>query len=254
MATRGIARKLGASSGPSGRRGRARTGTLFYIAVDDTKAKKRLRDLQGKFVALNGHLAGLNARQAEMLVERMVTNLQESLLRPGVSTKRLETALKDQENRVSDRFGFGAGKISFLDRSQAKYWRAIELGSTAHLGRTITGVWGESMSGRTARGGAYGPYPLAGPAYTPFGANSSGRLIPMTRKQAYGVLRKAGYARRGAGSANSTRGVIHEPIRAHLYMRKAYQWSRTNYARAVQDEFVKAGLPKPKPGRGKGKP
>lgn len=254
-AIKGIARSLGGSTGPSGRKGRARTGSLFYIALDDTKGKKHLRNLQGKFIALEASLDGLHARLASDLVARMVSNLQESLLRPGVSTSRLADALEHRDNRVSDRFGFGAGNIPFLDRSQAKYWRAIELGSTAHLGHKLTGVWGATLTGSDTGGGKYGPYPLAGPEYSPFSGRRSDRLIPMSRKRAYNLLRASGYARRGRGSANSTKGIISVPIRAHLYMRKAYQWSRTSYAAEVQKAFANAGLPVPKKGKARaGKP
>lgn len=62
--------------------------------------------------------------------------------RRAVSTHRLEDALGDPRNvKISGR-RFAVGRVAFLNRSQAKYWRQIDAGTTVHVGRVQgRGYW-----------------------------------------------------------------------------------------------------------------
>ena len=244
-------RKIGASTGPGGRAYRARSGMLYASASADVGIE-RLNRIKGKFANTQGQIAEVNRRLAKVLVDLMIEELAQSIVRPGVSTGRLARALEDPRNRRADQFGLGVGDPEFLDASQAKYWRAIELGTRKFVGKKIRGVWGDSLTGTYGGRGKYGPYPLADSPFTAFGAGSGGRLRPMGRGAAYKALRASG----GTGTRaqlGAVEGFIQRPIEPHLYMRNA--WDRLDVkARSrevVAEVFREAGLPVPKPSKGR---
>lgn len=246
----------GGSKGASGNAFRGRTG-MFY-AVSGTDWQRRvsalLRD-QGRFTSLQREVRNVNGQLAEQLANLMVVELEQSRVpyRKGVGTGRLARALLDRRNRHVDQGGFGVGSPLWLNQSEAKYWRAIELGSSHFVGRMLTGVWGESLTGNTIKRGRFGPYPEAGPRFTGFGANRNGRLLPMTRGRAYQVLRASGVTRTQIRKDwMGARGIVREPIRAHRYMRDAWKdFNIAGRARAVVTQvFRAAGLPPPRPAGG----
>ena len=245
-------RKLGASTGPGGRAYRARSGMLFASSSADIGIE-RLNRLKGRFANTQGQIAEVNRRLASTLVDLMIEELGASIVRPGVSTGRLARALEDPRNRRADQFGLGVGNPEFLDASAAKYWRAIELGTRKFVGKKIRGVWGDSLTGAYGGRGKYGPYPLAAGPFTAFGQGAGGRLRPMGRAQAYKALRESGAVSRGGGRMPAVSGIITQPIEPHLYMRNA--WDRLDIkARSrevVAEVFRDAGLPIPKPSKGR---
>lgn len=193
----------GGASGPKGIR--MFGGMIYVTASAEVGIDRAQRDIKGRFLpSMQRHVAATNRQLAVELADSMAEHLQESLVRDKASTGRLRAALLDPRNRSADQFGFGVGNVDFLDNSQAKYWRAIEQGTTHFVGKRITGVWGE----------------LGGAPYTSFGARTNHqRLWPMRQKEARALLRAGGVGKRDM----FTRGIIRNPIEAHHYMQNAWE-------------------------------
>jgi hypothetical protein len=199
---------IGGSSGPKGIR--MFGGLLYVTASAEVGIDRMQRDVNGRFLPnMQRHVAEANRRMAAELATAMAEKLDETLVRKGASTGRLKEALLDPRNRSADQFGFAVGNVDYLDTSQAKYWRAIEQGTSYFVGKMITGVWGRKTGG----------------PFTPFGErNPNEKLHPMSQKEARRVLRAAGYRRtKGGGDQLRTRGIIQEPIHAHSYMQGAWE-------------------------------
>lgn len=100
--------------------------------------------------------------------------------RRDVSTGRLRNALMNRKNVVIRPFGFGVGVPSWLNRSQAKYWRQIDRGSTVHVERhnLYIGIWGGTRTNRWS-GGRTGRWMVPGAPYSATGDNRSGKFLPM---------------------------------------------------------------------------
>jgi len=194
---------IGGSSGPKGIR--MFGGMIYVTASAETGIDRAQRDVNGRFLpAVQRHVAETNRRLARELADDMADRLQASLVRDEASTGRLKRAILDPRNRSADQFGFGVGDVDFLDNSEAKYWRAIEQGTTHFVGRKLTGVWGD----------------MGGSEFSPFGPRTAHeRLYPMGPVAARMLLRSAGYDR----SELNVRGVIEEPIHAHRYMQGAWE-------------------------------
>jgi hypothetical protein len=92
------------------------------------------------------------------LAAKVVAESRKGRLRKSVSSGRMDAATLDPRNFQQTRTGWGIGVPSFLDNSQAKYWRQIEEGTSVHVGRKIKGVWGQPLG--PWRGEWYG---IAGP-------------------------------------------------------------------------------------------
>lgn len=196
----------GAPGGASGPKAIRMFGGLIYVTASAEVGIDRMqRDIAGRFVpAMQRHVAETNRRLASELANAMAERLDESLVRDEASTGRLRGAITDPRNRSADQFGFAVGDVDFLDHSQAKYWRAIEQGTTHFVGKRITGVWGD----------------IGGAEFSPFGPRTRHeRLWPMSQRSARRLLRAAGYERREI----NTRGIIQEPIQAHRYMQGAWE-------------------------------
>lgn len=180
-----------------------------------------------------------NIRMATMLRDSVVQAFEEGRIasRRGVSTGRLRSALMNADNMRAERYRFGYGNPRVLDHSQAKYWRQIDEGYAGHVGRILYGAWGESLTGMWARSRT-GAYAIPGPAWTGFGANSSGKFMPWQRQGGPFMVRGMGrpktsgaaLARRGikspAGAIRSKRGVILEPIRGEEYFQRGWSSSK----------------------------
>lgn len=204
-----------------GQRGANGRGLIYLDMHDVINKIGRIRFGSGKAINASGFATAANRRAAIHLQELMVEERNKTVRRPKVSTGRLDQAILAEQNRFVSSSQIGVGIPGFLTQ-KAPYWRAIEEGTSYFVGRTIYGVFGESLSGETASGGAYGPYPLAGGRYTPFGANRAGRLIPP------GGMRQAGLTGKGAAqrlgfTRGAKRGVIKRPIQRQAYMRNAWR-------------------------------
>ena len=182
-----------------------------------------LRDKKGRFTSSQADAANLFYNLARELQRAQVNAFRESRKRPGIATGKLERALMDERNIVVDRFGFAVGNEDWLDSSDALYWRAIDQGTSAHVGRTIKGIWGESN-----RGG------VPGPDWSPFGPPAGDIFRPMGQKYAYHVLRSAGY---GSKDSKRTKGVIEKPIEAQEFMRRG--WKKFNPSRSASQLMKK---------------
>lgn len=216
----------GSSGGDKGRGFRRAHGVLFATA--GLKTGGLGRDARGRFTTFQNELYQVNLGLAIQLQDMMAERLEATRVpsRRGVASGRLEKAILDRRNRVVNNGGFGVGRIEWLDKSEAKYWRAIEVGTSQFVGNVIpTGVWGGSLTGQMGGTSPYGPYPIAGPPFTLSGANRSGRVRPMGRTYMYRVLAASGMAKRQAYlmSRNKHQAVIQRPIEAHHYMKGAWR-------------------------------
>ena len=99
--------------------------------------------------------------------------------RPSVSTGRLMRATADKQNIQSTPFRIRVGIPSFLDHSQAKYWRTIESGSASAWKKRpftsleLVGYFGGTLS----RWGIKGPH--GGKPFTLPGGATGGKFIPV---------------------------------------------------------------------------
>lgn len=198
---------------------------LLFVQGNTAGIDAYLRDARGRFVtAGSSQTAGINYRLARELADLAVEELRSQIQRPSVSSKRLERAILDQRNIYADQFGFGVGNPSFLDFSEAKYWRAIEQGTTYFVGKKIRGVWGAPLGGGTGTG-KYGDYAIPRGPYSGFGEATGQKLYPLGRVSA---IRALGTDRRkGTGGAPDMRlrtsGVIEKPITPKRYFRQAWE-------------------------------
>lgn len=215
----------GSSGGDKGRDFRRTNGVLFASA--GMKGSGSLgRDARGHFTTFQNELYHINLKLALELQEMMAERLEASRVpsRRGVASGRLEAAILDRRNRFVHNFGFGVGVISWLDKSEAKYWRAIEVGTRQFVGNKLPfGIWGSTLTGAYGGRSSFGPYPLAGPPWSATGAQRDGRLRPMGKTYAYRHLVASGMARRDAFKASRARAVIQRPIEAHHYMHGAWR-------------------------------
>ena len=164
-----------------------------------------------------------NAQRARELQAEVLDNMEHSILRRNVSSRRLRHVTADPRNRGSDEFGYEVGRIGFLDNSIAKYWRQIEEGYTGHVGRELRGLWGGTI-GRVTADRVY-----AGKPYYPHKASRrsdmfipTGGRIRLRRGGDYisrdDMLEDGGNKQNFVGTA-----VIREPILAHEDYANAYR-------------------------------
>ena len=120
---------------------------------------------------------------ATELQQMVVEEYEKSVLRPNVATGRLAKATLDPRNVDLEAGGdaapdgFSIGVSSFLNRSQAKYWRQIESGTSRHVGRKIAGVWGSKLTGRWAPAPS-GRYAITGAPFAVRGAGTGQKFQP----------------------------------------------------------------------------
>lgn len=161
----------------------------------------KIRRANGTLTRAANELGNDLNRSAGLLQELAAFRLRSSLKRPGESTARLERVILARGNIVqlpgqAGAFGFGIGNKSFMDSSDAKYWRQIERGYAGHVGRAIY--------------------------IRPGGGIGTGDRIRSVKE---GNLR---------GATGVVR--IRRPITAHHYYRDAFaDWRRTEPARLLRD-------------------
>lgn len=206
---------------------------LMAVVVEFDKVGV-LRNPDGTFTSMQGRVGAAHARLAEELAQHVAAAQQASMLRPGVTSGRLQKALLHPKNRYADQVGYGVGRPEFLDQSQAKYWRQIDQGYKGHLGRQIRGVWGATLTGEYGGYSRFGPYPIAGPEFTGMGAEgqSGGRLLPF----GYSKLRA------GMGKERSIKGVITKPIAPQQYFKRGWESfnARSRTTEVIRDEVSAA--------------
>lgn len=236
----------GSSGGDKGRAFRTRTGTLFASA--GMKGGSLGRDARGRYTTFQNELYHINLKLALELQAMMVEKLEATRVpeRKGVASGRLAAALSARENRDVTNAGFGVGKVSWLDRSQAKYWRAIEVGTSQFVGNVLpVGLWGSTLSGAYGGTSRFGPYPLAGPSFSWTGNRRDGRLRPMGRTYAYRHLAESGMSKREAYLLSKKKmPTIQNPILAHRYMKGAWDDFRpaARTTAAVRQALRAAGI------------
>lgn len=214
---------------------------LIAVSTDFFKGSAVMRNALGQFVPnVQRDVALIGDDLALELAYSIAAAAKASMLRPRVSTGRLQAALLSPKNRVGTQFGYGVGRPEFLDKSEAKYWRQIDQGYGGHVGREIRGVFGGSLTGAFGGQSRYGPYPIAGEPFTAMGAGTGGRLLPLGKRSAYAKLaadRKAGKRRRNV----AVKATIEQPISPQEYFRRG--WEDFNAASRTT-AAVKAALQK----------
>lgn len=159
----------------------ARPGLQIWLK-DPTKGVGTVRGAGGRFIPRDtGAIVKAMDQLAQEAQANVVANIESSITRRSVSTGRLAKVTARQENRYADQFGFGVGVISFLDKSEAKYWRSFEEGSakawsetpggrSSMVGLQLRGRFGGSIMGwKATRTPGPQPQPLAGPQWGAMG-------------------------------------------------------------------------------------
>lgn len=214
----------------------AKHGLIGVVAEFDVRGA--LRNPDGTYTAFQGNVLEANRRLVVELADSVAAAAKQSMLRPNVSTGRLQHALLSEKNREVTKEGYGVGRPEFLDESEAKYWRQIDQGYSGHVGREIRGVFGGSLTGVFGGQSPYGPYPIAGEPFTGIGQGTGGRLLPAGRKTAYALL---GKQRRG-GKGLGIKSVIGEPIAPQRYFERGWEEfdAKRRTTEVVKEELSKA--------------
>lgn len=200
----------------------------LITVVTDLDIRGALRNPDGTFTSFQGNVATANQRLVIELADAVAARQLASLVRPGVSSGRLQAALLDRRNRFASKEGYGVGRPEFLDQSQAKYWRQIDQGFAGHKGREIRGIFGATLigGGPESRG-------VAGPAFTGIGAEG----------QRGGRLLTSGYSKlRPRGGERGVRGVIKKAIAPQQYFKRGWEDfnARERTTEVVKQELAKA--------------
>lgn len=244
--------------GASGARAFRRDAGLLFVVGKLRIQEHLIRGKDGRYLPEVQHrFANANKILAHQLQEAIAERLADVRVqsRKGVSSGRLRAAILDPKNVVAfaggSQFGFGVMNLSWLDQSQAKYWRSIEVGTHQFVGKEIRGVWGGSLTGEYGGSSPYGPYPIAGPPFTMFGANRSGRLYPggaakgsdarrATRRDAYSRLRAGGATSKTARNSRNAgfKGVIQRPIQPERFAIGA--WEEFGMKAKIEKAFLDA--------------
>lgn len=139
------------------------------------------------FTQYQAEMARANKAWLEEMRTAVLANIQSRILRPSVSTGRLEQVTASPDNYIFDQtnqtFGFSFGVPRFLNESQAKYWRTQEEGSKVvwrhpFVGTKLAGKWGETIVGFYEN--RWGTVPMAGAPFSRSGAGSGGKLRPVS--------------------------------------------------------------------------
>lgn len=210
--------------GAQGGNFRARHGVLYAQVLNNAKIP---RDMRGMMLP---YLQGINEKLAVELQELVAAKLESSRVpsRRGVSSGRLKGAILDPKNRMVTPFVMGVGRMDWLDKSQAKYWRGIEVGTDQFVGNFIKAgwLWGGSLSGHYGGTSRFGPYPLADQPFSrSMPGRGDGRVRPMSKATAYRFLAAQGMRKRDAYmTVRSMKPVeIKRAIHAHWMFREAWR-------------------------------
>jgi len=182
------------------------------------------------------------ATMAAEIQAMVVEESQRSRERPKASSGRLDRATLDERNRTMTRDGFGVGIASYLDKSQAKYWRQIEHGFTEHVGRHLYGIFGATLSGRLRAGKRFPSWKnaSAGPAWSFVGGASGGSFMP---KKALSAAVRREHFTGPHTAARNTRMIIDQPIDAQRSYKAAFErFRRSNKAFWLFRQVVMAEL------------
>lgn len=238
----------------------------FFVVWNGGEIANRYRH-QGR-VTSNAHREMVNQVMAQRLAAQMVKELQSGLRRPNVSTGRLAKALMDPQNMAATAYGFGVGNPNWLDRSPAKYWRAIEEGTTFFLGDIIGGMWGANAEGAQARPPWSGFGESTGGKYVRFNAEVGRYAAAENKKRRSAAIktrnanrpkgsksrRQAVIGQRGIHSAQinksrfRTTGEIRVPIYAHNYMSDAWRhFPAREIGLQISKALLRDMMPTPKP-------
>lgn len=87
------------------------------------------RDVNGRFLKLNQEVRTILENEAKEYQEQVADYIHHNKLRTSDSTGRLENVTRSPGNRDVKATHWRVGIPSFLNRSEAKYWRLIEQGS-----------------------------------------------------------------------------------------------------------------------------
>lgn len=205
------------------------------------------RNALGQFMR-GGNYSGLeqlNQQLAMKVQQQAVRNI--SIKRPSVSTGRLRKAIADPRNIKSTRYGFEVGVWSFLNASNAKYWRTIEEGSVeawstapseeqisgrgGMVGMILKGVWGESIE--DFRQTRWGQVAVAGEPFTFHGESRGGKLRPGWNR--YESLLEQWQDEDGEGSKPRFTSMIKREITPVRYMSRAFIQNREY----IEGEYLK---------------
>lgn len=201
------------------------TGTLRYSLAT-------MRNRTMPWSRVERTLERYSHAMAADLQEMVVDEYTRTRKRKDVSTGRLDAATLDRRNREVAKNGFSVGLESWLNKSQAKYWRQIEEGTRVHVGRHLYGVFGATFSGGYYPGNRW-PWRNAryGPAWSFVGASTGGGFVPKKRlKKGVRSTHFAGPRQVGGGwpmrseggYSRATRMIIGRPIEAQNAYRRAY--------------------------------
>jgi hypothetical protein len=173
---------------------------------------------RGRYTTLQAEAYQANIRLAERLQRAVASELKTGLVRPRVSTGRLEKVMLDGQNRVVANEGFGVGIPGYLDKSQGKYYRQIDAGTDIHLGQKLHGLWSNSKRLKSLN-----PYDRSGAAprgATAFGAGAGQEFFPVRGRDAIAALKKGGMSRTQA--KRRTKGIIRRAIEPEDYFQRAW--------------------------------
>lgn len=128
---------------------------LKGVTVNGLPVRDALGRFQNQSAKLRDQRVAENRRLAEQVQVRAVEILEESIVRPSVSTQRLAKVTADAKNIFVSADGntWGVGVEDYLDGSVARYWRMIEEGSDRIYGGG-TGMFGREIFWNPFRGRA----------------------------------------------------------------------------------------------------
>lgn len=122
---------------------------LVRIVLEDVAG---FRDERGRYTSAQSAQLGRNRLFSEFLREQVGRRMKNHIAfgkRPSHSTGRLLRVTLDDKNVIVTKEFVGVGVPTWLDRSQAKYWRTFEEGSAA--------VWSKPFVGTQLVGVKFGP-------------------------------------------------------------------------------------------------
>lgn len=164
-----------------------------------------------------------NRTLARRVQDDVVAELKAGTKRKSVSTGRLIAATASPENIFASAQVWGVGVPSFLDRSQAKYWRTIDEGSAAVWSHPFVGMtfyvnrrraWGGSIAGMNSNGA------VAGAPWSRSGAGRDDKFNPLSNAIAESVISKNGKRPRWLSTV-----TIKNEIEAQNYYHRGFERS-----------------------------
>ncbi len=186
-------------------------------------------------IQLDGGEVALDTAVARAIMDQMSAaaeeQLRSELRRPNASTGRLAKAFWDDRGRRVVKNRIEMFIASFYDE-YVPYWRAIDQGSTASLGRLLSGAW--------TLGGEVTPWGEGtGQRLYRQGASSRILAVRRTRKAATAARRLLRAQGVPAERARKVTGIIREPIHAHHFVRAAREAFHRAQAQQLADAYIR---------------